>query len=211
MIFSLGMRDTSPQMRDERGAILVVVLVLIFAVTLALLAYLYLNKNNTLIASNLAVQSEAQEASDIGLNDAAAWLNNLPTVPEIIAAKNNQALAPRFFLSMPTTGYLANGVNTASAPIQPPTDPQFWNQCAANNACYALPQTVTVGSQQFRVEYVIFPNGAANIPLSGFDQNQTGSSGPRAYYYAAFVHVARANGGGLGVTIQAVLRKVVAS
>lgn len=47
MIFSLGMRDTSPQMRDERGAILVVVLVLIFAVTLALLAYLYLNKNNT--------------------------------------------------------------------------------------------------------------------------------------------------------------------
>ncbi len=210
MIAGLKMQDTSRRVRDERGAILVVVLVLVFAVTLALLAYLYLNKNNTLIASNLAVQSEAQEASDVGVNDAAAWLNNLPTVPEIIATSNIQALAPRFFLTMPTTGYLANGVNTASAPIQPPTDPQFWNQCAANKTCYALPNTVTVGSQQFQVEYVIFPNGAPNVPLSGFDQNQTGK-GVRAYYYVAFVHVARANGGGLGVTIQAVLRKVMAS
>jgi len=50
----------------ERGAILVVVLVLIFAVALALMAFLYLNNNNTLIASNLAVQSSAQESTDKG-------------------------------------------------------------------------------------------------------------------------------------------------
>jgi len=195
---------------DDSGAILVVVLILVFAVTLALLAYLYLNKNNTLIASNLAVQSEAQEASDVGLNDAAAWLNRLTDDPTIIATNNDQALAPRFFLKMPATGYLANGVDAATAPIQPPTDPQFWKGCAANKTCYALPQPVTVGSQSFRVEYVIFPNGAPINQPDGYDKNETGG-GLSFYYYIAFVHVARANGGGLGVTIQAILRKVMAS
>ena len=74
---------------QERGAILVVVLVLIFAVTLALLAYLYLNKNNALIASNLAVQNAAQEASDQGLQDASAWLNGLANWPEITATASS--------------------------------------------------------------------------------------------------------------------------
>jgi Tfp pilus assembly protein PilX len=203
----LSVKDSS----GERGAILVVVLVLVFAVTLALLAYLYLNNNNTLIASNLAVQNMAQEASDVGLDDASTWLNQLPTVPEILATSNSQALAPRFFLTMPTSGYLASNVNATTAPIQPPTDPQFWSQCAANNQCYQLPQPVTVGSQQFQVEYVIFPNGLPNQPLAGYEQNQSRAGSVSAYFYVAYVHVARVNGGGLGVTIQAVLRKVLAS
>ena len=82
-------RDCSTPEQAERGAILVVVLVLIFAVTLALLAYLYLNKNNTLIASNLAVQNAAQEATDVGLQDVNQYLQN----------HNRRLTGPRDFYS----------------------------------------------------------------------------------------------------------------
>ncbi|WP_254892711.1 hypothetical protein [Acidithiobacillus thiooxidans] len=93
--------------QQEQGAILVIVLVLIFAVTLALLAYLYLNKNNSFIASNLAVQNAAQEATDQGLEHASAWLNNQPTWPEI-SANSGTNLAPRFF-SKHANQWILNG------------------------------------------------------------------------------------------------------
>ncbi|MGK9452735.1 pilus assembly PilX family protein [Acidithiobacillus caldus] len=195
---------------SERGAILVIVLVLIFAVTLALLAYLYLNKNNTLIASNLAVQNAAQEATDVGLENASQWLNNQPNWPEITAATNSNALAPNFLMTMPSTGYSATAV-TNSSPIQAPSDPSFWNNCAGKT-CYSL-GTISYGSFRYRVEYVIFPSGGMNVELGGNEQGQTGNTNGniQSRYYVVFVHAMERNGGGLGVTVQAVLRKVMAS
>ncbi|WP_369573365.1 hypothetical protein [Acidithiobacillus sp. IBUN Pt1247-S3] len=199
----------------ERGAILVVVLVLVFAVTLALLAYLYLNKNNTLIASNLAVQNAAQEASDQGLQNASGWLNGLTNWPEILATQSSTALSPKFFLTMPSSGYLNSGVtaSTAStAPVQAPTNPSFWTNCVANDTCYSI-GTVAYGPFNFQVEYVIFPTGGLATQQNGSEQTQTGNTNGamQARYYAVFVHVMRSNGGGLGVTVQSVIRKVMAS
>ncbi len=191
---------------EEQGAILVIVLVLIFAVTLALLAYLYLNKNNSLIASNLAVQNAAQEATDQGLEHASAWLNNLPTWPEI-SANSGANLAPRFFLSMPTSGYLT--ASTQSVPIQAPNDPSYWTSCAANTTCNSI-GTVSYGPFSYQVEYVIFPTGGMSTQLGGNEQSQTGTANSiQSRYYVVFVHAMNSNGGGLGVTVQAVIRKVI--
>ena len=197
---------------QERGAILVVVLVLIFAVTLALLAYLYLNKNNALIASNLAVQSSAQEASDQGLQDASAWLNGLANWPEITATASSTTLAPRFFMSMPTSGYLSTAVTGSAAPIQAPTDPTYWTSCVANNTCHSI-GTVAYGPFSYQVEYVIFPSGGLSTQQNGNEQSQAGNTvgAIQSRYYTVFVHVMRSNGGGLGVTVESVIRKVVAS
>ena len=195
----------------ERGAILVVVLVLIFAVTLALMAYLYLNKNNTLIASNLAVQSAAQEATDAGLQNASAWLNNQPNWPEVTAGTNSNALAPNFLMTMPSTGYSTTAV-TSTSPIQAPSDPSFWNKCVSNTTCYSM-GAVSYGSFSYQVEYVIFPSGGIATQLGGNEQSQVGNinGAVQSRYYVVFVHTMKSNGGGLGVTVQAVLQKVMAS
>jgi len=191
--------------QEEQGAILVIVLVLNFAVTLALLAYLYLNKNNSLIASNLAVQNAAQEATDQGLEHASAWLNNQPTWPEI-SANAGANLAPRFFLNMPTSGYLT--ASTQSAPIQAPNDPSYWTNCA-NTTCDSI-GTVSYGPFSYKVEYVIFPTGGMSTQLGGNEQSQTGTGNSiQSRYYVVFVHAMNSKGGGLGVTVQAVIRKVI--
>lgn len=198
--------------QDERGiAVLLIVLVLIFAVSLALMAYLYLNQTNTLIASNLAVQNAAQEATDVGLQKAATWLNDQPNWPEITAATNSSALAPHFLLHMPSTGYASTTV-TSDSPVQAPSEPNFWNNCAGTQ-CYQLSQPVKFASMSFQIEYVIFPSGSLSTQLGGNDQGQTGNGngGVRSRYYVVFVHAQRSHGGGLGVTVQATLRKVMTS
>ncbi|MBU2742488.1 hypothetical protein HAP67_12670 [Acidithiobacillus albertensis] len=193
--------------QQEQGAILVIVLVLIFAVTLALLAYLYLNKNNSFIASNLAVQNAAQEATDQGLEHASAWLNNQPTWPEI-SANSGTNLAPRFFLNMPTSGYLT--ASTQSVPIQAPNNPTYWTYCVSSNTCHSI-GTISYGPFSYQVEYVIFPTGGMSTQLGGNDQSQTGTGNSiQSRYYIVFVHAMNSNGGGLGVTVQAVIRKVIA-
>lgn len=189
---------------EEQGAILVIVLVLIFAVTLALLAYLYLNKNNSLIASNLAVQNAAQEATDQGLEHASAWLNRQITWPEISAA-SGASLAPRFFLTMPTTGYLTTSTNNVS--IQAPNDPSYWTKCAGNDTCHSI-GNVSYGPFSYQVEYVIFPTGGMSTQPGGDDQSQTESNSFQSRYYVVFVHAMNSKSSGLGVTVQAVIRKV---
>ncbi|MBU2719078.1 hypothetical protein HF563_06785, partial [Acidithiobacillus ferridurans] len=49
--------------KQESGAILVITLVLVLVVTIAVLALMYLTRNDVLISSNMAVQSAAQEAT----------------------------------------------------------------------------------------------------------------------------------------------------
>ncbi|MGE0048922.1 MAG: hypothetical protein AB7T01_08340 [Acidithiobacillus sp.] len=194
----------------ERGAILLIVLVLIFAVTLAVMAYLYLNKNNTLIASNLAVQNAAQEATDTGLQNAAAWLNGLSDWPQNLASGSSDSTKPYFFLT-PPSGYYSSPT-PSSSPIRAPTNSSFWNQCVANSTCHSI-GTVSYGPFSYRVEYVIFPTGGLSNQLQGYEQSQAGNSKGvlTSYYYVVFVHTMKTNDGGLGVTVQAVLRKVMAS
>ncbi len=195
---------TKGTQRRDSGAILLIVLVLIFAVTLALLGYLYLNKNNSLIASNLAVQNAAQEATDFGVSDASDWLKQLPQYPEVIATSGGNT-APRFFMNMPTNGYLANGIDPSTVPIQAPTDPAFWSTCAGKY-CYQVPNTVTFAGQSFTVEYVIFPSPARPQQIGGTDQKQAGNNNNGARYYVVYTHAQRTSGGGLGVTVQAVIQ-----
>ncbi|MEB8557692.1 hypothetical protein OW716_05055 [Acidithiobacillus ferriphilus] len=56
----------------------------------------------------------------------------------------------------------------------------------------------------------MYPAGALATQVGGNEQNQTGT-GPGVQsmrYYVVYVHTSRTNGGGLGVTVQAILRKV---
>lgn len=192
--------------QQEKGAILVIVLVLIFAVTLALLAYVYLNTNNSLIASNLAAQNAAEDATDQGLERASAWLNKQTTWPELLAGTTGTKLEPRFFLQMPK-GYLSGG-NESTAPLQAPTDPNYWMECAGKT-CHSI-GSVSYGPFSYKVEYVIFPTGGISTQIGGNDQSQTGTSNSlQSYYYVVFVHAMNSKGGGLGVTVQAVIRKVI--
>lgn len=159
-----------PHIIKERGAILVVVLVLIFAVTLALMAYLYLNKNNTLIASNLAVQNAAQEATDQGLVEVQNLLSMAPNPP-------TSNISPWFSLTNPI------GIKP-TAPLA-----SFWQGCAEANTCGS--KIVSYGPYNLKVNYVVYPLGP-NASSNG-------------YYYVAYVHASNADGGGLGVTIEATL------
>jgi Tfp pilus assembly protein PilX len=205
-------RDPQLPMADrERGAILVVVLVLIFAVALALTAFLYLNNNNTLIASNLAVQSSAQETTDIGLQQVTALLQSAPNWPESLVGTSNAI--PGFYLQMPSSGYLSGTTPTANSVIQPPSNPSFWANCVSSNTCAVLPQPVQYGPYSYQVEYVMFPSGGMTTQINGNEQTQTGngSGALSVRYYVAYVHAARSGGGGLGVTVQAVLEKVMGS
>jgi len=197
--------------QEERGAILVIVLILIFAVTLALLAYLYLNKNNSLIASNLAAQNAAQEATDQGLEHASVWLNNNPLLqnswPEILAGVTGTNLKPRFFMNMPS-GYLSGG-NETTAPLQAPTNLSYWTSCVSANTCHSI-GSVKYGPFNYQVEYVNFPSGGMFTQLGGNDQSQVPVNNSfQSRYYIVFVHAMNSNGGGLGVTVQAVIRKVI--
>ncbi|MBU2753794.1 hypothetical protein HFU84_02785 [Acidithiobacillus sp. CV18-2] len=154
----------------EQGAILLIVLVLIFAVTLAVMAYLYLNKNNTLIASNLAVQNAAQEATDAGLHKVQNLLATVPNPPP-------SSISP-WYVAPTSSG-------------TPPTAPlaSFWQSCASANTCGKT--TVAYGPYHFIVNYVVYPLGP-NAQNNG-------------YYYVTYIHSSNANGGGLGVTIEATL------
>lgn len=181
----------------ERGAILVITLVLVLVMTIAVVALMYLTKNNVLIASNMAVQSAAQEATDQGLNAVNTELQSLPNWPEIASPGS-------WYSPLPTS----NGVTVRpSAPTA-----SFWTSCASagTHTCGSLP--VTYGPFQFTVEYVMYPSGAMATPLQGSEINQHGAAGTTPQmvrYYVVYVHTARSNGGGLGVTVEAILRKTL--
>lgn len=123
----------------EGGAILVVVLVLIFAVTLALLAYLYLNKNNSLIASNLAVQNAAQDATEQGVMEASNLLSQQGANPP------TGNISPWYVV--PTSGTTRPSPPTAI----------FWQTCAQTSNCGLMP--INYGSFRFNVNYVVYPIG----------------------------------------------------
>ncbi len=80
----------------ESGAILVITLVLVLVITIAVLALIYLTRNNVLISSNMAVQSAAQEATDQGVTAANTSLQILPNWPEITSPGS-------WYLPLPTS------------------------------------------------------------------------------------------------------------
>ena len=178
--------------KQEGGAILVITLVLVLVVTIAVLALMYLTRNDVLISSNMAVQSAAQEATDQGVTAANTSLQTLPNWPEITSPGS-------WYLPLPTN---ANG---PTRPAVPPAS--FWSSCTGTT-CASIP--IQYGSFNFNVQYVMYPAGALATQVGGNEQNQTGT-GPGVQsirYYVVYVHTSRANGGGLGVTVQAILRKV---
>ncbi|WP_242947738.1 hypothetical protein [Acidithiobacillus albertensis] len=185
---------------EEHGAILVIVLVLIFAVTLALLAYLYLNKDNSLIASNLAVQNAAQDATDVGLQQVSQYLQN-----------NDPRISPPsyYYSSMDNVPTSYGSTSISGRPVAPTL--KFWNNCTSNNYCFQLPQAVKYGPYLFYVEYVIFPVPSVS-PLEGSESVQapTGYSNGNGIlinsYYIVYVHAMNQNGGGLGVTVQSIIQ-----
>ena len=190
MKYELSTSETDPN--KESGAILVITLVLVLVITIAVLALIYLTRNNVLISSNMAVQSAAQEATDQGVTAANTSLQILPNWPEITS---------------PGTWYqpLPSNANGPTRPTVPPAS--FWSNCTGTT-CASIP--VQYGSFNFNVQYVMYPAGALATQLSGNEQNQTGT-GPGVQsirYYVVYVHTSRTNGGGLGVTVQAILRKV---
>ena len=189
MKYELSTPETDPN--KESGAILVITLVLVLVITIAVLALIYLTRNNVLISSNMAVQSAAQEATDQGVTAANTSLQILPNWPEITSPGT-------WYLPLPSN---ANGL---TRPTVPPAS--FWSSCGTQ--CASIP--VKYGSFNFNVQYVMYPADALATQVGGNEQNQTGT-GPGVQsmrYYVVYVHTSRTNGGGLGVTVQAILRKV---
>ena len=190
MQYELSAPETDPN--KESGAILVITLVLVLVITIAVLALIYLTRNNVLISSNMAVQSAAQEATDQGVTAANTSLQTLPNWPEITSPGY-------WYLPLPTN---ANGL---TRPTAPPAS--FWSSCTGTT-CASIP--IQYGNFNFNVQYVMYPAGALATQVGGNEQNQTGT-GPGVQsirYYVVYVHTSRTNGGGLGVTVQAILRKV---
>ncbi len=178
--------------KSEEGAVLVITLILVLVITIAVLALIYLTRNDVLISSNMAVQSAAQEATDQGVTAANTSLQDLPNWPEITSPGS-------WYHPLPTN---ANG---PTRPTAPPAN--FWSSCTGTT-CASIP--VQYGNFNFNVQYVMYPAGALATQVGGNMQNQTGI-GPGVQsirYYVVYVHTSRANGGGLGVTVQAILRKV---
>lgn len=193
MIEQMKHESSTPEtgINKESGAILVITLVLVLVITIAVLALIYLTRNNVLISSNMAVQSAAQEATDQGVTAANTSLQILPNWPEITSPGS-------WYLPLPSN---ANGL---TRPTVPPAS--FWSSCGTK--CASIP--VKYGSFDFNVQYTMYPAGALATQVGGNEQNQTGT-GPGVQsirYYVVYVHTSRTNGGGLGVTVQAILRKV---
>jgi len=183
--------------KQEGGAILVITLILVLVVTIAVLALMYLTRNDVLISSNMAVQSAAQEATDTGLYQANVKLQALTDWPEILYAGNNTALNP-WYAPLP----IVNGITTR--PTAPPAS--FWQSCSTHNQCAST--TVQYQNFDFQIQYIVQPAGSLATQVPGYEQNQTGTGIPLIRYYVVYVHTSRANGGGLGVTVQAILRRV---
>lgn len=198
---SLGSERLGMTTTHEQGAALVIALLVTLAITMAIVALLYLTHNDVLISSNMAVQNAAMEATDVALNTANTQLQQLTTWPEILYTANNQALSP-WYAPLPTN-------SNTGVPLRP-TAPSgsFWQNCVSNNQCASVP--VNYGSYTFTVEYLIQPAGSLATQVPGNEQNQsgTGQNIHSIRYYVAYVHAANTNGGGLGVTVQAILRKV---
>jgi hypothetical protein len=180
----------------ESGAILVITLVLVLVITIAVLALIYLTRNNVLISSNMAVQSAAQEATDQGLSAANTSLL------QALAARQQwpEVVSPGYWYHpLPTNS------NGTTRPTSPPAS--FWSTCTGT-ACASIP--VQYGNFNFNVQYVMYPAGALATQVPGYDQNQSGiGQVPIIRYYVVYVHTSRANVGGLGVTVQAILRGVL--
>ncbi len=173
----------------EEGVILLIVLVILFALSVGILALLALHANNNIVASNLAVQSAAMEAADTGINDASSDLESLPAFPEVLAVSDAASLSP-WYVPLPA------GQNIPTTPTS-----SYWNTCASNNTCQV--ENVTYGAFHFTVEFYVQPT---NLPAATLNGSQTAAA--TVYrYYTAFVHTQNTNGGGLGVTINAMLRK----
>ena len=180
--------------KQESGAILVITLVLVLVVTIAVLALMYLTRNDVLISSNMAVQSAAQEATDQGVTAANAALQILasdtpPQYPEVVSP-----------------GYWYHPLLTNSTRPTPPSA-NFWSTCTGT-ACASIP--VQYGNFNFNVQYVMYPAGVPATQVPGYEQAQSGGQAvPIIRYYVVYVHTSRASGGGLGVTVQAILREVL--
>lgn len=133
--------------KREQGAALVITLILIFAVTLAVIFMLYLSKMNVLVSSNMAVQSAAQQATDMGLN----------TVSNLLA---NESLNPPTSNISPWFVAMTNPATRPTIPAQ-----SFWQNCVANYSCGTTP--VKYGPYNFNVYYVVYPIGP-NANNSGY-------------------------------------------
>ncbi|WP_308389906.1 hypothetical protein [Acidithiobacillus sp. AMEEHan] len=74
-----------------------------------------------------------------------------------------------------------------------PTAPSasYWQACGSSTTYPCGETSVQYGSYNFTVKYVVYPLGP-NAQNNG-------------YYYVTYVHSSNANGGGLGVTIEATL------
>ncbi|WP_291522589.1 pilus assembly PilX N-terminal domain-containing protein [Acidithiobacillus sp.] len=178
-----------PANGNENGAILVVVLIIIFALSLSVIALMSMDANNTIIASNMGVQSAALQATDEGMSQASTQLSLTTKFPEVLTASNPQALAP-WYVPLPT-GQLIPTTPTAS----------YWQTCATQKTCQTL--QAKYGPFNFTVEFFIQPT---NLPATTLNGSQHGAA--TSYrYYTAFVHTQNTNGGGLGVTTEAILRK----
>lgn len=178
-----------PSLANEDGAVLLLVLIILFVLTLGVVALMAKHANNTIIASNLGVQSAALQATDNGLHQVSQELFLTPLFPEVLTASDPQALSP-WYVPLPS-GQRIPTIPTAS----------YWQACAAQNTCQTM--QVKYGAFSFTVEFFVEPT---NLPATVL--NGTGRQPATSYrYYTAFVHTQNTNGGGLGVTTEAILRK----
>lgn len=180
----------------ERGVTLMLVIFVLLALTFAALGLMYFVRYDSEVASNVAVHTEAIQATDVGLEAANVVLQAHTGFPEA----SNMAGVSWWYPP------------TAPGPPPPPSV-GFWSGCAQAGSCGAVPGGVVIGGMTFDVEYVIAPSGILAAILNGASQ---ASAGTTSYMtYVAFVNARLSNSNlaagsyhNMNADIQATIRKV---
>jgi hypothetical protein len=137
---SIAARKARPY-PSQGGIVLIVVLVVLVAMTLAAIALTRSMFTASRVAGNLAFQQSATQAADIGIEQAIAWLE-----------QNNGALLTNVATSPSSVGYMATYQDPGTQSWE-----QFWDAASASGGAYApyintLPRDATSGNQ---VSYII--------------------------------------------------------
>ncbi len=193
---NLKTRGTGKGGARERGITLMLVIFVLLALTFAALGLMYFVRYDSEVASNVAVHTEAMQATDVGLEAANVVLQAHTGFPEA----SNMAGVSWWYPP------------TALGPPPPPST-GFWSGCAGAGTCGVVPGGVVIGGTTFDVEYVVAPSEAPAAILNGASQ----SSGNATSYmtYTAYVNARLSNSNlavgsfhNMNADIQATIRKV---
>lgn len=133
-------RDAALGQRAQTGVVLVIMLIVLVAMTLAAISMVRSVDTTNLIAGNLSFQQAATHSGDAGIEQASTWLAaNVAGV----ALENDD----------PTNGYVAAGLKIA--PNLTANPPQTWNDYWVNTLAARAVKATVADAANNTVSYII--------------------------------------------------------